>query len=43
MTQTLIKPSTILPEQLRLQVMNDLVLFKFAEELGTRVQELLDC
>lgn len=42
MTQTLIKPSTILPEGLRLQVVNNLVLFKFTEELGGRMQELLD-
>jgi hypothetical protein len=42
MTQTLLKPSSILPEGLRLQIINNLVLFKFTEELGTRMQELLD-
>ncbi len=42
MTQMLIKPSTILLEGLRLQVINNLVLFKFTEELGTRMQELPD-
>ena len=42
MTQTLIKPSTILPEGLRLQTINNLTLFKFTDELGERMQELLD-
>lgn len=42
MTQTLIKPSSILPEGLRLQTINNLILFKFTDELGDRMQELLD-
>ncbi len=42
MTTTLIKPSTILPEGLRLQQVNNLTLFKFTEQLGERMQELLD-
>ncbi len=42
MTTTLIKPSTILPEGLRIQQVNNLTLFKFTEELGERMQELLD-
>ncbi len=42
MTQTFIKPSTILPEGLRLQTINNLTLFKFTDELGERMQELLD-
>ncbi|NEP60544.1 MAG: hypothetical protein F6K31_26680 [Symploca sp. SIO2G7] len=42
MTTTLIKPSTILPEGLRIQQINNLSLFKFTDELGNRMQELLD-
>ncbi len=42
MTTTLIKPSTILPEGLRLQQVNNLTLFKFTAQLGERMQELLD-
>ena len=41
-TPTLIKPSTILPEGLRLQTINNLTLFKFTDELSERMQELLD-
>ncbi|NET58142.1 MAG: hypothetical protein F6K47_18905 [Symploca sp. SIO2E6] len=42
MTTTLIKPSTILPKGLRIQQINNLSLFKFTDELGDRMQELLD-
>ena len=42
METILIKPSTILPEGLCLQQVNNLTLFKFTEELGERMQELLD-
>lgn len=42
MTQTLVKPSAILPDGLRLQTVNNLTLFKFTDELGDRMQELLD-
>lgn len=39
---TLVKPSTLLPNGLQIQQINDLVLFKFTEELGDRMQALLD-
>jgi hypothetical protein len=42
MPPTLLKPSSILPEGLRLQSINNITLFKFTEELGARMQELLD-
>ncbi|NES20924.1 MAG: hypothetical protein F6K41_18820 [Symploca sp. SIO3E6] len=42
MTTTLIKPSIILPKGLRIQQVNNLFLFKFTDELGERMQELLD-
>ena len=42
MTATLIKPSTILPEGLQIQQVDNLTLFKFTDELGERMQELLD-
>ncbi len=42
MTATLIKPSTILPEGLCIQQVNNLTLFKFTDKLGERMQELLD-
>ncbi len=42
MTATLIRPSTILPEGICIQKVNDLTLFKFTERLGDRMQELLD-
>ena len=42
MTTTFIKPSTILPEGLRIQQVNNLSLFKFTDELGERMQKLLD-
>jgi hypothetical protein len=39
---TLIKPSTFLPTGLCTQRVNNLTLFKFTDELGERMQELLD-
>ena len=42
MTSTLLRPSTILPEGICVQKVNDLMLFKFTETLGERMQELLD-
>ena len=42
MTATLIRPSAILPEGIRVQKIDDLMLFKFAEQLGDRLQALLD-
>jgi hypothetical protein len=39
---TLIKPSSILPQGLRLQTINNLTLFKFTDELSDRLQDLLD-
>jgi hypothetical protein len=42
MPNTLIKPSTILPEGLRIQQIDNLTLFKFTDELGERMQALLD-
>jgi hypothetical protein len=42
MTTTLIRPSTILPDSICIRKINDLTLFKFTEQLGDRLQELLD-
>ncbi len=42
MTTTLIKPSTMLPEGLCIQQVNNFTLFKFTDQLGERMQELLD-
>jgi hypothetical protein len=42
MTATLLKPSAILPEGLCIQQINNLTLFKFTDQLGDRLQELLD-
>lgn len=42
MTTTLIKPSAILPKGLCIQQVNNLIFFKFTDELGERMQELLD-
>lgn len=42
MSATLIRPSTILPEGICVQKINNLILFKFTEQLGNRMQELLD-
>jgi hypothetical protein len=39
---TLLKPSSILPQGLRLQQINNLTLFKFTDELSHRLQTLLD-
>ncbi|MDY6785472.1 MAG: hypothetical protein SW833_23470 [Cyanobacteriota bacterium] len=36
------KPSTLLPEGIRIQRIDNLTLFKFTEELGQRMQFLLD-
>ena len=42
MTTNLLKPSTILPKGLCVQQVSNLTLFKFTDELGERLQELLD-
>ena len=42
MTATLIKPSILLPQGLRLERTDNLTLFKFTDELGERMQVLLD-
>ena len=42
MSATLIRPSAILPEGIRIQKVDNLTLFKFTEALGDRLQELLD-
>lgn len=39
---TLLKPSTLLPKGLQVQQINNLTLFKFTNELGDRMQTLLD-
>jgi hypothetical protein len=39
---TLIKPSSFLQAGLCIQQVNNMILFKFTEELGERMQELLD-
>ncbi|NJK52117.1 MAG: hypothetical protein HC851_07055 [Acaryochloris sp. RU_4_1] len=39
---TLLKPSTLIPKGLRVQQINNLALFKFTDELGDRLQTLLD-
>jgi len=39
---TLLKPSTLLPKGLQVQQVNNLTLFKFTDELGDRLQTLLD-
>lgn len=39
---TLLKPSTLIPKGLRVQQINNLPLFKFTDELGERMQILLD-
>jgi hypothetical protein len=39
---TLLKPSTFIPKGLRVQQINNLTLFKFTDELGDRLQALLD-
>ncbi|NET48295.1 MAG: hypothetical protein F6K09_06130 [Merismopedia sp. SIO2A8] len=42
MATTLIKPSALLPKGLCIQRINQLMLFKFTDEMGDRLQELLD-
>ncbi|NJL64844.1 MAG: hypothetical protein HC903_27315 [Methylacidiphilales bacterium] len=42
MTSVVIKPSSWLTEGIRVERVNNLNLFKFTEELGLRMQELLD-
>ncbi|NJN59573.1 MAG: hypothetical protein HC879_19840 [Leptolyngbyaceae cyanobacterium SL_5_9] len=39
---TLLKPSMLIPKGLRVQQINNLTLFKFTDELGDRLQVLLD-
>jgi hypothetical protein len=39
---TLLKPSTFIPKGIRVEQINNLTLFKFTEELGDRLQDLLD-
>ena len=39
---TLLKPSEFLPKGMRIQQINQLTLFKFTDELGDRLQILLD-
>ncbi|MCY7393297.1 MAG: hypothetical protein LH647_17905 [Leptolyngbyaceae cyanobacterium CAN_BIN12] len=39
---TLLKPSALLPRGIHTQTINNLPLFKFTEELGDRLQALLD-
>jgi len=39
---TLLKPSTLLPKGLQVQQINNLTLFKFTDELGDRMQTLLE-
>ncbi len=39
---TLLRPSTLLPKGLQVQQVNNLTLFKFTDELGARMQTLLD-
>lgn len=42
MSDVVIKPSSWLTEGIRVERINNLNLFKFTEELGLRMQELLD-
>jgi hypothetical protein len=42
MTATVIKPSDWITTGIRVETINNLKLFKFTEELGDRLQELLD-
>jgi hypothetical protein len=37
-----LKPSSLLPKGMRIQQINHLTLFKFTDELGDRLQTLLD-
>jgi hypothetical protein len=40
--ETLLKPSTFIPKGIQVKQINNLTLFKFTEELGDRLQDLLD-
>jgi hypothetical protein len=42
MTATVIKPSAWIADGIKIETINNLKLFKFTEELGDRLQELLD-
>jgi hypothetical protein len=42
MTNVVIKPSSLLTEGICVKRINNINLFKFTEELGLRMQELLD-
>ena len=39
---TLLKPSSLIPKGLRVRQINHLTLFKFTDELGDRLQTLLE-
>lgn len=39
---TLLKPSTFIPKGIHVEQIDRLTLFKFTEELGDRLQDLLD-
>jgi hypothetical protein len=39
---TLLKPSMLIPKGLRVQQINNVTLFKFTDEMGDRLQSLLD-
>ena len=39
---TLLKPSALIPKGLKVQQINNFTLFKFTDELGDRMQTLLD-
>jgi hypothetical protein len=39
---TLLKPSTFIPKGIQVEQIDNLTLFKFTEELGDRLQDLLD-
>jgi hypothetical protein len=39
---TLLKPSSLIPKGLRVEQVNNMTLFKFTEELGDRLQTLID-
>jgi len=39
---TSLRPSTLIPKGLQVQQINNLTLFKFTDELGDRLQALLD-
>jgi hypothetical protein len=40
--ETLLKPSTFIPNGIQVEQINNLTLFKFTEELCDRLQDLLD-